>query len=318
MTFRGAQKLPSLLFAPLSLACHGPTTPTRMAFSAPSRLMSSALVGFLLGSLAIVAQGATVVVEAVKPGTVAPLTRGLSEEGPRARHLLDPQAFRIGMEASEPSAKSAKGAPIVAPPEVEETPRWRIRLDYFRGTSDGFGTLFTGKIDTVEQDGLSLGVGYVLVDRLWDLPFNIIVQGAVMWHDEKGYQDNFAQYTVSFKGEWTAFPWNNYLRTRLGFASGWSYASRIPFAEVENRDSKSSKHFLHYLEPSLSFNCGDLYRLLQLDHLFRNDGMLLDNTWIVGSIPHRSGAWGTYGSDNEGDSISGASNYLAIGLQTEF
>ncbi len=287
-----------------------------MALSVPSRILAPLLGLLPLVSLAVRSEAATVVVDAVKPGKAAPLRQAMPDAGRRARHLLDPREFRIGMEES--SQPSAKGAPVTAPPAIDETPRWRVRLDYFRGTSDGFGTLFTGKIDTVDQDGISLNVGYLLVDRLWDLPFNIIVQGAVMWHDEKGFQDNFAQYTVSFKGEWTAFPWNNYLRTRLGFASGWSYASRIPFAEVENRDSPSSKHFLHYLEPSLSFNCGDLYRLLQLDHLFNSDGALLDNTWIVGSIPHRSGAWGTYGNDNEGDPISGASNYLSIGIQTEF
>lgn len=201
----------------------------------------------------------------------------------------------------------------------ESTQRWRLRLDYFQGTDNGFGSIFGGDLDTISQNGVAVHLGYLLKEDLWDLPLDLIVQGSVMWHDEKDWQNDFLHYTASLKAEWTSFPWNEHVQTRLGFATGWSYANKIPFAEVLNRDSTSSKHFLHYLEPSLSLNCGDLFRLIQLDRLFGDfDSSALDHCWLVGSIYHRSGAWGFYGEDNNGDDVGGASNFLAIGIQAEF
>jgi hypothetical protein len=176
-----------------------------------------------------------------------------------------------------------------------------------------------GDINTIPQNGFALNVGYVLVEDLWDQPLDLILQGGVIWHDEKGYQGNFLQYTASVKFEWTSFRWDEHLRTRLGFATGWSYVDEIPFAEISNRGSTSSQHFLHYLEASLSLNFGDLYRLGQLDHVLRGfESSVLDDTWLVGSVFHRSGAWGFYGEDDNGDDIEGGSNFLAIGIQTEF
>jgi hypothetical protein len=292
--------------------------PHQLAIASPLAFVTIGLAGFL----ASVAGGSTVIVEQVSEGMIVPAVSTLPEGRPGIRMLGDgPRVvgLRDSREAHLSGAKGDRPADTVLEGAGEASPRWRLRLDYFQGTDNGFGEIFIGDVATISQNGWALSLGYVLVERLWDLPLDLIVQGSVMYHDEKGFQDDFLQYTGSLKAEWTSFPWNDCLRTRIGFASGWSYASKIPAAEVINRESSSSKHLLHYLEPSLSLNGGDLFRLMQLDHILSGfNSSALDHTWIVGSIYHRSGAWGFYGKDNNGDEVNGASNYVAIGIQAEF
>ena len=229
------------------------------------------------------------------------------------RNLLAGGNLALALQATEPGDKN----PVLTTVEEDEN-LWRLRLHYFVGTENGFGSLALEDVETTSQDGLGLTLGRVLVRNYRNLPFNLLAQGGLMWHYENGAQNNFLQYTLALKGEWTRFPWHGHLRTTLGVACGVSYASRIPTAEVRNRDGDSSKHFLHYLEPSLSLNCGDLARLTRLATLFRFDPGALDEVWLVGSIPHRSGMWGVYGDDQDGKPIRGGSNYLSLGIETEF
>ncbi|WP_353415619.1 hypothetical protein [Haloferula helveola] len=217
---------------------------------------------------------------------------------------------------------SGSGSKAVVPELVEEKPedvekRWRLGLQYFQGTSNSLGEIFTGDIDTLPQNGVRLSAALVLVEDLWDWPVNVLAEGGVMWHNEKSAQSDVFQYTMAVRFEWTEFPWSDSLRTRLGFSTGLSYADGIPVAEIQNRGTNSSKHLLHYLEFSLAFNCADLTRITRLDSLGVSAASM-EHLWLFAGIPHRSGAGGLYGSDNTGRSIRGGSNYLSIGIEVEF
>ncbi|NNC89517.1 MAG: hypothetical protein HKN82_13760 [Akkermansiaceae bacterium] len=248
------------------------------------------------------------------PAAAGPADPGSAPSAPRLDATL--QVATKGGRVMIPAADADWSA---EKPPADPFPRWRLRAEYFQSASNDIGNVFLGDASPIAQNGIAVGAGYVLAKDVCDLPLDLILQGTVMWHDEKGRQDNFLQYTASLRVEWTAFPWNSQLRTRMALASGLSYAEKIPFAEVVTRESRSSRHLLHYLEPSVSLNSGDLFRLMQLDRLFGGfDSSGMDQTWLVARILHRSGAWGTYGEDKLGNSISTGSNFLSLGLEMDF
>lgn len=229
---------------------------------------------------------------------------------------LDPHHGGIPRVTIPTSAKS----PIlqVEPYEPAE-PVWRFGIHYFQGTANSLGDVFTGSYDVLAQNGLRFTAARVLTRDIWNTPIDVLLEGGIMWHDEKGKQDDTFQYTLGVKFEWDEFPWNDHLRTRIGFTTGLSYADQIPIAEQVNRGTTSSSHLLHYLDFSLAFNCGDISRLTRLEKLFPGgDARSIDNFWLTVGVPHRSGAWGTYGDDRTGEPITGGSNYLSIGIEADF
>jgi|GEM_PF-4881986 len=198
---------------------------------------------------------------------------------------------------------------------ASEAYRWRAGLHYFQGTTSDFGEVLTGQGDLISQNGVRASLGYVFIKQLWGYPIEVIGEGGLMWHNEQGAQSDVWQSTLAFKIAWTKFPWDEHLRTRLAAAEGFSYVSHIPQTEKLNRGSNTSKHFLNYLEASLAFNCGDIFRILSFSH---EETPELDRSWLMISVPHRSGAWGLYGRDNDGEAIKGGSSYLALGIEYEF
>lgn len=198
---------------------------------------------------------------------------------------------------------------------TNEPNRWRFGVHYFQGTTNDFAEAITGRWDTIDPNGARVNLSYLIADNLWDLPLDFLVDGGLMWHNEMDIQDDVLQTTLSIKFAWTGFPWNEYLRTRIAICQGLSYASSIPITEQINRGGRSSKNLLNYLEPSISLNVGDFTQLIGLGPKRSNP---IYNTWLVGSVPHRSGFLGLYGNDDNGDPITGGSNYLSIGLEMEF
>lgn len=228
---------------------------------------------------------------------------------------LEPDSWPAGH--ARWSTGTAPTMEVVEP--VPADPRWRFGLHYFQGTSNDLGDVFTGSIDALAQNGLRFTAARVLANDLWNTPIDVLAEGGIMWHDEKGKQPNLFQYTLGLKFVWDEFPWDCHLRTRLGFTTGVSYAEHIPIAEQVNRGGKSSSHLLHYLDFSLAFNCADISRLTRLELLFPGDDASgIDNVWLTVGVPHRSGAWGLYGDDNTGEAIQGGSNYLSVGIEADF
>ncbi|MCH7225628.1 hypothetical protein [Haloferula sp. A504] len=215
------------------------------------------------------------------------------------------------------SAKGVEVAPIVE--EQQADPNWRFGVHYFQGTSNELFEVISGDVSTLAQNGIRFTAARVLTRDLWSTPIDVLLHGGIMYHDEKGKQSNTFQYNLGLKFEWDEFPWSDHLRTRFGITSGISYANQIPITEQVNRGTPSSSHLLHFLDVSLAFNCADISRLTRIERLFPgNSASGIDNLWLTIGVPHRSGAWGTYGTDNTGQDIQGGSNYVSIGLEADF
>lgn len=225
------------------------------------------------------------------------------------------EAERVRVAMS--SAKGVEVAPIHV--ETEHDPKWRFGVHYFQGTSNDLFEVISGDVSTLAQNGIRFTAARVLTRDLWSTPIDVLLHGGIMYHDEKGKQGNTFQYNLGLKFEWDEFPWSDHLRTRLGITSGISYADQIPITEQVNRGTASSSHLLHFLDLSLAFNCADISRLTRLERLFPgNSASGIDHLWLTVGVPHRSGAWGTYGTDNTGQDIQGGSNYISIGLEADF
>lgn len=208
---------------------------------------------------------------------------------------------------------------VVIGDPVPDEPLWRFGIHYFQGTSNDLGDLTSGSVDLIAQNGLRVSFARMLATDLWATPIDVLIEGGVMWHDEKDKQEDLFQYTLGLKFEWNEFPWGDHLRTRIGFTTGLSYVEHIPIAEQLNRGGSSSSHLLHYLDFTLAFNCGDIGRLTRLDRLFSGgNGASLDHVWLTVGIPHRSGAWGLYGNDSTGEPIQSGSNWFSIGIEADF
>ena len=232
-----------------------------------------------------------------------------------------PQRTPVSHWVGATPGSSSKGGLVEISPAKPEARKlkWRFGIHYFQGTANDLGEVLTGQCDTISQNGIRLSAGVVLVEDLCDWPIDILARAGIMWHNEQSAQDDLLQYSLAIEFELKKFPWSDHLRTRAGFATGFSYAEHIPTAEILNRGSTSSKHLLHYLEIKLAFNCEDIFRLTRLDHLLTGiDPETMDNFWLVASVPHRSGAWGLYGNDRNGDAVTGGSNYLSIGIEGDF
>lgn len=226
---------------------------------------------------------------------------------------LQPSIRRIAVGDS----KAALEIPLAE--KLDQERDWRFSLQYFQGTTNALGEILLGFIDTVAQNEIKLSAARVIHRDLWDLPVDVLLEGTIMWHNEMSAQDDLFQYAFGFKLECDKLPWSEHLRTRVGFTSGVSYAEHIPIAEQLNRGTPTSSHLLHYLDITLAFNCADLSRISRIGKLFPNGcASSVDHVWPIVGIPHRSGAWGLYGTDNGGDTIEGGSNYISIGLEADF
>jgi MipA family protein len=120
----------------------------------------------------------------------------------------------------------------------------------------------------------------------------------VIRHREKRFGDDFWQVHGYLKAWFYGFPWDRYVRTRLGFGGGLSYTEHI--SAMERRDQalhgRGNWKLLNYLDPTIDFSLGDLLRSPSLKETFLGMG-----------VSHRSGMFGK--AQLFGD-ITGGSNYI--------
>jgi hypothetical protein len=192
----------------------------------------------------------------------------------------------------------------------ERKKNWEITLLYFQGTDNSLGELVSGKVDALSYNGVGVNVGRVILRDFQGWPLDLVASIGTLYHHELGDQSDTLQNTFMVKLAWKQFPWNEYVRTRIEAGTGVSYAWSIPMTEQINQDGRSSANLLNYNEINLGLHMQDLTKLFTgREHDF------LEDTWLMGGILHRSGAWGFYGDDSNGDPIEGGSNYLWIGLR---
>ena len=78
-------------------------------------------------------------------------------------------------------------------------------------------------------------IGRPFVQHLNGWPLDFVGYFGLLRHDERGLQPDSWQFNAYVKGYWYGFPWDDRVRTRVGFGVGLSYAQRIPYVEARDQ-----------------------------------------------------------------------------------
>ena len=189
--------------------------------------------------------------------------------------------------------------------------KYIIRPLYGIATQSDIGDLLTFKdLKKDPNDGKLAGIQVerYVYKRPYDFPINITLQSSFITHfnsysgDETDYYTNDNTYEINFgiKIYWTEFPWDKYVRTRLGVSEGLSYTSNITNLERYNQYYKKNSNYLNYIDITLSFNAKDITKIDDLE-----------DTYIGMGISHRSGIFGTI------NGVDGGSNNVTFFFETE-
>jgi outer membrane protein len=152
---------------------------------------------------------------------------------------------------------------------------------------------------TVDKtDIAAVHVGRKLVEGAGGWPVDLAGFVGVQRQLEKGFQQDFFSVMAFFKAYYYGFPWNRYVRTRLGMASGLSYSEHIMEMEQhdQGRRGRGTWKLLNYLDPSIDFG-------------------IARDTWLGIGVSHRSGA---FGKSLFLGNINGGSNFIYVSLETAF
>lgn len=159
-----------------------------------------------------------------------------------------------------------------------------------------------GEFDSVKTHVAGIDGGYLLARDVYDQPIDIYVKGSVYRFFENGYQNNFWESTLYFKGYYNINVWEN--QARIGAGEGVSMASGIPIVEqIEAQQNRSnSSKFLNYLDISADIDIG---RLLCIPSW--------QGTYIGYALKHRSGIFGLINNVRRG-----GSNYDMLYIEKKF
>ncbi|GAB3257613.1 MipA/OmpV family protein [Chitinimonas naiadis] len=162
----------------------------------------------------------------------------------------------------------------------------------------------TNKLHPTSITGIHVGKSFVQGFNGWPLDFTGFA--GLVYHDDKGLQRNGAQFDLYMKGYYYGFPWSDWVRTRLGMGFGLSIAQRVPYEEVSSQAARnrSTSRLLNYLDPTIDFNVGDVFRAKSLK-----------TTYLGVGVSHRSGI---FASSQLLGNVNGGSNYIYSYLETTF
>ena len=147
-------------------------------------------------------------------------------------------------------------------------------------------------------DIAALHVGRKLIEGAGGWPVDLAGFVGIQRQFEKSYQDDFWSVMAFFKAYWYGFPWDRWVRTRLGIGSGLSYSEQIAQMELhdQGRRGRGSWKLLNYLDPSF-------------------DVRIAKETYLGIGVSHRSGA---FGKSLLLGNVNGGSNYIYFSLETSF
>jgi outer membrane protein len=213
--------------------------------------------------------------------------------------------------AAEELPPGAGGVPVQNVRKLEHwlPDKWYVRLNGGWGTEENFGSITTGgnvQVDRSDPGLIGLTVGKPIVENFRDWPIDIVWNVQLIRYIEREPIEDFWGGTLHLKVYWKKFPWDKYLRTRLGFAEGISYVDNLPSMErehLENKDRNTS-HLLNYLDASIDVNLRDLTKIKKLE-----------SCWLGFAISHRSGVFSTV--DMFGN-VSGGSNFNTLYIEYVF
>jgi outer membrane protein len=178
-----------------------------------------------------------------------------------------------------------------------------MRMAYGKSTSSNLGNDLIGNInsDVVNSYVYNLDGGYLLKNDIFSLPIDIYAKGGLSYYDERDSSNGYGA-DIYIKAYWNIDFLKN--RARFGFGEGVSYTTKT--LATEENDAKvhndNTSKFLNYLDISLDFDIGKLFRYHDLDETFV--GIL---------IKHRSGIFGLVN-----DVKHGGSNYNSVYLERKF
>lgn len=189
--------------------------------------------------------------------------------------------------------------------------KYIIRPLYGVATRSDIGDLITFKDLKGDPNGgkiAGIQVERYVYKNPYDFPVNITLQSSFITHfnsysgEKADYYTNKDTYEINFgiKIYWTEFPWDKYVRTRLGVSEGLSYTSNITNLERYNQHNEKNSNYLNYIDVTLSFNAKDITRMDNLE-----------DTYIGIGISHRSGIFGTI------NGVDGGSNNVTFFFETE-
>ena len=196
--------------------------------------------------------------------------------------------------------------------------KYIIRPFYGIATKSDIGELVAFKnLKDDPNNGKIVGIQverYVYKD-VFNMPLDVTLQGSFIAHfddyekkqneekpEDYNYYTEKNSYEVNFgiKMYWKKFPWDKYVRTRLGASEGLSYINRVTNLERLNLYQKNQSNYLNYIDVTLSFNAKDITRIQNLE-----------DTYIGIGISHRSGVFGNI------NGVDGGSNNVTLFFETE-
>jgi outer membrane protein len=148
-------------------------------------------------------------------------------------------------------------------------------------------------------------LGKPFAERVNGWPLDFVGYVGLLRHFENGRQEDLWQFNAYVKAFYYGLPWNHRVKTRIGFGVGFSYAEDIPWTERQDQQANggTTSKLLNYLDPSIDFSVGDLFRVKKLEETYFGVG-----------ISHRSGIFGTSQLFNN---VNGGSNYIYLYLETK-
>lgn len=147
--------------------------------------------------------------------------------------------------------------------------------------------------------------GRQFVERANDWPLDFVGYGGLIYRRDQPQQPDGVQLDLFMKAFWYGLPWNDRVKTRLGWGFGISMATRVPYIEVVKQAERGrpTSRVLNYLDPSIDFSLGDLI-----------GSKSLKNTYLGFGVSHRSGI---FGASRLLGNVDGGSNYPFIYLETQ-
>ncbi len=149
----------------------------------------------------------------------------------------------------------------------------------------------------------SIFYGHPLAGGVFGWPLDFYLTPGYVYHYNSDTQSAFDEFAIAIKAYYT---FDTSIRTRLGFAEGISYATKISHVEsthLEGNGYEPSK-LMNYLDFSVDVNMGDVFK-----------NKALGNLWLGYSLHHRSGIFTTTSAFGR---IKGGSDYNTVYLQWHF
>ncbi|MEM6571110.1 MAG: MipA/OmpV family protein [Planctomycetota bacterium] len=177
-----------------------------------------------------------------------------------------------------------------------------LRLAHAFGTPSAMSDIFTGNVedDPFNNQLTSLFYGYPLTDRLFGLPLDFYLVPGFAYHYPSDVQGESYELILKIHIYYTfKLP----VRIRFGVAEGVSWIDEPTYIETTAlaEDGYETSDLMNYLDFTLDFNVGDLFRSKSLEPL-----------WAGVTLHHRSSI---FESAAQFGRIKGGSNYIGVYLQ---